>query len=179
MSAFELSLITLILLVGTSIIWSTVVVGIPPMPSSKKARQAVMQLVETAGEETGPIVDLGSGWGSLIIRLALKYPEREIVGYELSIVPWFVAVVVGRLLGLKNLMVYRQNFLTADLSSASVIVCYLFPAVMATLEAKLDEQKTTIRYLISNNFALPSRKAEKIIRVNDFYQSPVYCYRIN
>ncbi|MGK0441275.1 MAG: 16S rRNA A1518/A1519 N6-dimethyltransferase RsmA/KsgA/DIM1 with predicted DNA glycosylase [Pseudohongiellaceae bacterium] len=156
-------------------------VGISPMPSSKKARQAMMHLVETAGAgtESGPIVDLGSGWGSLIIRLAVKYPSRQVVGYELSIMPWFVAMLVSKLLGLKNLTVYRQDFLKADLSAASVIVCYLFPAGMAALDAKLAEQKTTIRYLISNNFALPSLSAEKTLNLDDFYQSPIYCYRIN
>lgn len=177
MSAFELALIALTLLVGTSIIWSTVIVGISPMPSSKKARQAVMHLIETAG--AGTIVDLGSGWGSLIIRLAVKYPGRQIVGYELSIVPWFITVLIAKLFSLKNLTVYRQDFLKADLSAASVIVCYLFPAGMAALDAKLAQQKTTIRYLISNNFALPSCQAEKTIQLDDFYQSPVYRYRIN
>lgn len=156
-------------------------VGISPMPSSKKARQAVMQLVDTAEAELGqgPIVDLGSGWGSLVIRLAVKYPGRKIVGYELSIMPWCVTVLIVKLLGLKNLTVYRQDFLKADLSAASVIVCYLFPAGMAALEAKLTEQKTTIRYLISNNFALPSFKPEQTIKVDDFYQSPVYRYRFD
>lgn len=62
------------------------------MPSSKKARLAVMQLIETAGIEgdtetsvgesiqaSGVIVDLGSGWGSLTIRMAMKYPDRQII----------------------------------------------------------------------------------------------------
>ena len=164
------------LLVGTSIIWSTVIVGISPMPSSKKARQAMMYLVETS--EVGPIVDLGSGWGSLVTRLAVRYPDRQIIGYELSIVPWFTTVLISKLLGLKNLKVYRQNFLNADLSAVSVIVCYLFPAGMAALDAKLADQPTTVQYLISNNFALPSLKPEKTIRLDDFYQSPIYRYRI-
>ena len=141
----------------------------------------MMLLVETAGEgaETVPIVDLGSGWGSLIVRLAMKYPDRQIVGYELSIMPWFVTVLISKLLGLKNLRVYRQDFLTADLSANAVIVCYLFPAGMLALDAKLAEQKTSIQYLISNNFALPSLQAEKTIRLNDFYQSPIYRYRLS
>ncbi len=183
MSVFELALIILALLVGASIIWSTITVGISPMPSSRKARKAIMQLVETPGardaEGRKTIVDLGSGWGSLIIRMAIKYPGRHIVGYELSLTPWFVSVVIAKCLGLKNLTIYRQNFLKADLSVASVIVCYLFPAGMTALEAKLTEQKTSIRYLISNNFALPSHKPEKTIMLDDFYRSPVYRYRIH
>ena len=189
MSVFELTLITLALLAGTSIVWSTVAVGISPMPSSKKARLAVMQLIETAEgeggvdeaytEESGAIVDLGSGWGSLIIRMAVKYPDRQIIGYELSLLPWFISVLSAKCLGLKNLTVYRQDFLKADLSAASIVVCYLYPAGMVALDTKLAEQNTSIRYLISNNFALPSYQAEKTIQLDDFYQSPVYRYRIN
>ena len=88
-------------------------------------------------------------------------------------------MLISTLLGLKNLRVYRQDFLKADLSAASLIVCYLFPAGMLALDAKLAEQKTSAQYLISNNFALTSMQAEKTIRLNDFYQSPVYRYRLS
>jgi len=154
------------------------------MPSSKKARDAIIQLLESAGEgtatetESWPIVDLGSGWGSLIIRLAMRYPGRQIVGYELSVLPWLVTVLIGKLLGLKNLSVYRQNFLKVDLSASSIMLCYLFPAGMRTLEEKLATEVTTARYVISNNFALPSLRAEKTLHLNDFYKSPVYRYRL-
>lgn len=191
LSVFELTLIALVLMAGTSIVWSTLAVGISPMPSSKKARLAVMQLIETAGREgdneggivesfdaSGTIVDLGSGWGSLTIGMAMKYPDRQIIGYELSCFPWAVSVIVAKCLGLTNLNVYRQDFLKADLSAASIVVCYLFPAGMVALETRLAEQKTSIRYLISNNFALPSSKPEKAIQLDDFYRSPVYRYRI-
>lgn len=183
MPAFELALIVLTLLLGLSIVWSTLIVGMSPMPSSKKARKAMMALVDVTGD--GPIVDLGSGWGGLMIALALEYPNRQVVGYELSIVPWIVAVLTSKALGLKNIRVYRQNFLEANLPAGSVVVCYLHPAAMIALEAKqglntkLTEPHTTIRYVISNNFALPSFKAEETIRLNDFYQSCVYRYRIN
>lgn len=147
------------------------------MPSSKKARQAIIDLVETAGG--GAIVDLGSGWGSLIIRLAMKYPDREVVGYELSFIPWLATVLMAKLLGLNNMTVHRQDFLLVDLSAASVIVCYLFPAGMAALEAKLAVPTMAVHYVISNNFSLPSYKAEKTVILDDFYRSPVYCYRIS
>jgi hypothetical protein len=49
---------------------------------------------------------------------------------------------------------------------------------MAALDAKLADEKTYVQYVISNNFALPSRQAEKTIRLDDLYQSPVYRYRI-
>lgn len=179
----ELGLIIFAVLLGLSIIWSTVITGISPMPSSSKARQVVMALIEAAEGEAegkvraGAIVDLGSGWGSLVIRLARKYPDRQVVGYELSLVPWFVSLCVAKCLGLDNLKLYRRDFLKADLSSVAVLVCYLFPGGMAALEGKLQgELAEGRRCLISNNFALPAVEVERVVRVDDFYRSPVYLY---
>ena len=146
------------------------------MPSSKKARQAIMQLADKTG--TGSIVDLGSGWGSLVIRLAIKYPDRKIIGYELSVIPWLATMTIKRILGIKNLDLYRQDYLTADLSGSAVIVCYLFPAGMSALENKLALEKMPIDFLISNNFALPSHQPINIIELDDLYRSPVYLYQI-
>lgn len=160
-----------------SVMWTTVAVGISPMPSNNKARDVIMQLVETAGD--GAIVDLGSGWGSLIIPLAMKYPGRQVLGYELSFVPWLTTVLISKLLHLKNLSVHRKNFLQADLSTASVLVCYLFPEGMKALEKKLVTEKALPRYLISNTFALPSYEPEQTIRLNDMYRSPIYRYKFD
>ncbi|WP_370277271.1 hypothetical protein, partial [Pontibacterium sp.] len=114
----------------------------------------------------------------LVIPLALKFPHRQIVGYELSIMPWLTAVLVKNLLRLKNLEIYRQDFLKSDWSGASVIVCYLFPGGMDSINNKLESEKSDIGFVISNNFALPSYQPDKIIRLNDFYNSPIYLYKI-
>ena len=187
MSVFEITLLTITLVIGFSIVWSTLSLGISPMPSSKKARQAMVQLsvetsLETGIESTsqtqrGAIFELGSGWGSLLIPLAKIYPQRQIVGYELSILPWFTSHLLIKLLGLKNVKVHRQNFLKADLRGASVIFCYLYPGGMKTLEDKLKLEHGALEYLISNNFSLPSHKPIKTTLLNDLYQSPIYLYK--
>ncbi len=177
MPIIEILLFTLTILAGVFIVWGSFKSGVSPMPSSKKARQAMIQLASEAGE--GSIYDLGSGWGHLVIRLALKYPERQIVAYELSILPWLTTKVLKQVLGLKNLELYREDFLKADLSNASVIMCYLFPDVMTAIKNKLEQEEGKTHFLISNNFALPSRQAIKTIRLTDFYKSPVYLYQMS
>ena len=92
--------------------------------------------------------------------------------------PWLTAVLVKKLLRLKNLELYRQDFLKSDWSGASVIVCYLFPGGMDSINNKLESEKSDIGFVISNNFALPSYQPDKIIRLNDFYNSPIYFYKI-
>lgn len=179
MLVVEITVFTLVVFAGASIIWSSLRLGISPMPSSRKARRAMLELMGETQAETGQIVELGSGWGNLLIALAQAYPQREVVGYELSFIPWLTSVIFKRLLGLHNLQVHRKNFLQADLTHAEVVVCYLFPQVMQALEYKLTNQVGQTRYLISNNFALPSHTPIKTLKINDFYRSPIYLYAFN
>lgn len=146
------------------------------MPSSKKAYQTIVMLVGETG--TGPIYDLGSGWGSLVIRLAKTYPERQVVGYELSFFPYLVSKIIKRILRLNNLALYREDFLKVDLKDASVLTCYLIPALMNKIKHKIKHESGELHFIISNNFSLPTYQASKVIQLNDFYKSPVYLYQI-
>ena len=181
-------LIFLMLFCAGSIVFSTIKAGIPPMPSSNKAHCAMLKLVDeadntdeidnnTAATDIGAIVDLGSGWGSLVIRIAKKYPQRKIVGYELSFLPWLISKLLKNLLGLNNLTLHRTDFFKVDLSNASVVVCYLYPGAMKKLSDKLHAENNTINFLISNNFSLPTWKPYKTIQIDDFYKSTVYLYK--
>ena len=176
MSVLEIIAVVSILLIVISIAWSTARVGISPTPSSGKARDVMIKLM--ADTSAGPVYDLGSGWGGLVIRLARKYPDRKIVGYEVSFVPWLVSVFFKKMLGLPNLEIYKKNFLQADLSGADVLVCFLHTDGMRQLAQKLTAGEGFNGFLISNYFALPSCQPEVSMRINDFYQSPIYCYRL-
>ncbi len=171
---FEIILIAAIGLCGLSIAWFTLKLGISPMPSSAKACRAILKASEQAGE--GSIIDLGSGWGTLLFALARKYPERPVIGYELSWLPWAYSQACKTIFGLHNLNVLRQNFLTADLSEASLLVCYLFPEGMIDLQQKLSHGQHPDTLLISSTFALPDREPTQTIRLDDLYNTPIYIY---
>jgi hypothetical protein len=146
------------------------------MPSSNKAYKAMMNLAEETG--TGTIIDLGSGWGNFIIPMAKRYPQRQLVGYELSLLPWFISCLLKRVLGLKNITLHRQNFYQADLMNAEIVVCYLFPDAMTKIKNELLNEQHKIKFIISNNFALPSYKPKKVIVLDDFYRTPIYLYKL-
>ena len=162
--------------IAMSLIYSTIKVGISPMPSSKKAYQAMLALADETG--TGPIVDFGSGWGNFVIPMAKRNPQRQVIGYELSLLPWLSSTLLKKTGRLKNLTLYRQNFYQVNLPASAVIVCYLYPQAMHKIKHKILAKQPNIDFLISNNFALLSCQPEKIIRLNDFYKSPVYLYKI-
>ncbi len=146
------------------------------MPSSSKAYKAIQALVDETGTEA--IIDLGSGWGNLIIPLAKHRPQRLVIGYELSWLPWLISTALKKALRLENLILQRANFLQVKLPTASVLICYLYPEAMVKIATKLQQEQPDINFLISNNFALPASKPDKTILLNDFYKSPIFLYKI-
>ncbi|MCF7938557.1 MAG: class I SAM-dependent methyltransferase [Spirochaetales bacterium] len=185
--AFWLSIVTLVfsVLVVLSLLWYTFKTGISPMPSSARFRGVIAAVLKKTGKE--PVIDLGSGWGGLVVDVAARYPERRVIGYELSPVPWFVSVVRKKLRRLPNLVLYRRNFLEEELPAGTILICYLFGGGMERLERKLvtkmlsspDSKCPLPAYLVlSNTFAFPRIKPDQVYKLNDMYNTPVYLYKI-
>jgi hypothetical protein len=163
-----------VLLAIISIVWSTLKTGMSPMISSGKAREAMLASISEPID--GPLIDLGSGWGTIVIALARKYPHQQVIGYELSWLPWMVSVIWKYSLGLDNLRLYRKDFSKAELSNASVLFCYLFPGGMLSLQEKLKRELVNEVLIVSNTFALPSCEPIKTIRLKDIHHTPIYVY---
>ncbi len=123
----------------------------------------------------GPIMDLGSAWGSLAIAFARAHPQRQVIGYELSFLPWLVSLAWARLAGLSNLRFHRADFRQAELGSAAVLLCYLFRRGMQELANQLSHEASR-PLLISNTFALPSTPADEVITLDDLYRTRIYVY---
>ena len=113
----------------------------------------------------------------MVIAFARKYPQKQVIGYELSLLPWMYSVIRKKLLGLNNLQIYRRNFFSADLKTAGLLVCYLFPKGMSKLKQKLDSEDIHVT-MVSNTFALPDCKASMKINLDDVYHTPIYFYRL-
>lgn len=178
MPFLEIALIGIVFLLGLSILWSTLTTGISPMMSSATARRAMLEALDRSSElpASEPIIDLGSGWGTLIIAAAKKYPKQQVIGYELSWLPWIFSVCWKCILGLDNLTIYRKNFNKFDINHANVLFCYLFSEAMAILEQKLTQERSDNIVIISNTFALPNNKPSDTIQLDDFHRTKIYTY---
>ncbi len=163
-----------------AVVGYTLKTGISPMPSSAAARRETLRFIAEYSEpdRQKTIVDCGSGWGNLAIALARRFPQHQVVGYELSPVPWLASVLLKHLLRLDNLTLYRRDLFKADFSQVDIVTCFLFPQGMALLERKIQEEGSSIELVISNFFAFPSRQADKIVRLRDWHASPIYLYRL-
>lgn len=92
-----------------------------PMP-----QEVVERMLVVAGIKKGDVVyDLGSGDGRVLITAAKKYGARG-VGYEIDGGLIKLARENARKEGVESLVEFRhEDFLTADLSPASVVTLYL------------------------------------------------------
>lgn len=173
---FELMVIAAGFIAAASLLWFTLKTGISPMPSSAKARAAMLEASSMADD--GVILECGSGWAGLLFALARKYPDRQVIGYELSWLPWLYSVIAKRLLGLSNVEIHCADFLKADLTDVSLICCYLYPGGMQQLSDKLTEEPQSGTMLISNTFALPGHEPALSLQLNELYRGAILIYEL-
>ena len=172
----ELVLLLILLSGVVSVVWHSLRTGISPMPSSRKAQEAILSLIHVQQDDV--IIDAGSGWGGVAINAAKRFPDARVIGYELSPLPWLISRIRQKLFGIENLMFYRQDYRNEDLSCAAFIICYLFPDGMKILREKLQREKNFSGEIISNTFALRGYHPEKVIRLNDLSRTPIYLYHL-
>lgn len=177
----ELLPILLILLAMLSILTGTLRTGISPMPSSGKAHLQVIRFLEQmpASDTPRQLVECGSGWGNLAFKLAQRFPDDRITGYELSLLPWLTSRLLAALRRQRNLHFVRASFLKQDLSDADILISYLHPQGMQKLQQQLaNDPADHTRQLISIYFALPHHQAVEQQILRDLHRTQVYRYRL-
>lgn len=175
--SLQLFLWATVLVVMVSIVVGVVRTGISPMPSSRKAVQHVVKFA--VPPRPGPIVELGAAWGSLAIPLARAFPDRRIIAYEVSTIPWLFLWLRVRICRLNTIDVIRRDFFRDDLGKAAVVVCYLYPGGMTQLSSKLRSELVPGTVVVSNTFALPGWVAENTIQLQDMYRTKIYRFVVD
>lgn len=172
MSYFWLFFLFLLSVSFASIVIWTIRNGISPMPTSAKVKRALLEALPSKVE--GDIYELGSGWGTLALSLAQKYPEGQVIGFETSPIPYWVS----RLIAKPHVQYLRKDLFQANLSKAKMVVCYLYPACMTRLKTKLEHELAQDCLVVSHTFSIPGWKAHKIVEVDDLYKTKIYFYQL-
>lgn len=173
----ELVLLGLVLAAVAAIGIYTVITGISPVPTPPRVTRMMLGLAPDQ-LAPGPIADLGSGWGNLARAFARAYPDREVIGFEMSPLPYACARLWQAVFPLANLTFRRADFRRADLSGLALAVCYLYPGGMARLAVKLADELRPGTPVVSHFFTMPGWTPEVSRRAPDQYASPVYLYRV-
>lgn len=146
------------------------------MPSSGKAVKCMLEAIPK--DFSGKIIDLGSGWGTLVFPLAERFPNSQVVGYENSPIPYLFTKIRQFLRPLPNLVIRRTDFFKESLEDANLIFCYLYSGEMQMIKDHLLGKLSPGTWIISNTFAMPGLKSVSTYILDDLYKTRVYVYRI-
>lgn len=142
------------------------VTGAPFVPSTNPTARAMIDLARiTPGMR---VYDLGSGNGKLLFLAAKE--GATAVGFEIN--PFLVLLSWMRTLAspYRNWVTTRwQNFWSADLSRADVVLVYLLPWRMEQLKNKLQKELKPGSLVISNSFIFPGWNILRQDRKNHTY----------
>ncbi len=140
-------------------------------------RSRISEILEAVPMQEGQIlVDLGCGDGR-VLRMASRLYRIRGVGYELNLLAYIKAKL--QCLGCHRIKVKWQNFWQADLSTADVVFCYLFPDVMKDMSVKLQKELKNGATVISCNFPIPDLELQSVLRPSgSLINDPVYIYTI-
>jgi len=138
----------------------------PWVPVFKKDIERILRLANISENDT--VVDLGSGDGRILAAVANNSKAQVIIGYELSFVPYLWSKIKMIILGLsKRVEVRYSDFLTRDLSQATVIFCFLTPMAMKKLKPKFRKELKIGTKVISYSFSIQDWHPEVIDKPNE------------
>lgn len=173
-----ITVLTLIIgiLILFSILWSTYKNGISPMPTSSKVKKDLLKLLPPS--LSGPVYELGGGWGTLSFSVAKKYPSNRVIVFENSLVPFIFCKMAKLFYRTPNLQFLFRDFYSESIHDASLVICYLYPEAMQKLKLKFENELFPHTCVISHTFAIPGWVPDVIFYVNDLYQTPIYIYKM-
>ena len=123
------------------------------------------------------VLDIGSGTGTFVLRLAALRPYWEVSGAELAPLPFLISKWRAR--KLSNVRIERQDFWRLPLSQYTLVYAFLSPEPMNDLWRKARHEMPPGSLLVSNSFPIQNQKPELTIAVGDRRQTLLYCYRIS
>ncbi len=132
--------------------WTTFRTQVPFYPSNAATWNAVAALLPAA--RSLRFIDIGSGFGGLVMHLAARRPECRFVGIELAPLPWLASVVRARIRRSAGRFV-RGDYGRLHFAGQDVVFAYLSPAAMPALWQKARSEMHEGALLLSFEFPIP------------------------
>ncbi|WP_235946423.1 class I SAM-dependent methyltransferase [Saccharibacillus alkalitolerans] len=173
------TLAAVVLLLLLLIVIASVRNGITPMPTSRPVRRMVMREIGMLANRS-EIVEAGSGFGTLALNLARRFPMCRVTGVENSLVPLLAARLLGRInrMGPSRLAFRRGDLFRYPYEEADLVVCYLHPAAMRRLGPVLQEKAKEGARIVSVFFAFDDWEPDSVLVCGDLYRTKVYVYSV-
>ena len=148
----ELFLAAFLLLV--LVFWSTFRTQVPFYPSGRAVRKALASLL--AASRAPRVIDIGSGFGDLVLDLARRRPDAQVEGIEIAPLPWLASRLRARLSRSRARFVLG-DYERLDFGAYDLVFAYLSPAAMEGLWRKAEREMRPGSRLASYEFRMPAR----------------------
>ncbi|TBV07555.1 class I SAM-dependent methyltransferase [Phytopseudomonas dryadis] len=148
--------------------WNSFGERVPLYLTGAGSRRELASLLEQRGAHFS-FVDLGCGPAGTLLWLARRFPQAQFVGVETAPLPYVIARL--RCLGRRNCRIRYENLWHTELSGFDVAYCFLSPAPMARLWAKVDAELPAGAWLVSNSFDIPGVAPQRVIELDDWRAS--------
>ena len=153
----------------------TLIGGAPFVPTPMAA---VKKMAEVAKLKKGhKVCDIGCGDGRAVYIAANKY-GADATGYELSPLVYGLARL-RKLFWRSKAKILFRNFKTLTFHDVDVIMCYLLPETLATLQPKLEKELKKGAKVVSYAFQISGWTPKHIEPKNaEKNLSPIYVYEM-
>lgn len=119
------------------------------LPTSKRARKRIYELINKYKPEAKSFYDLGCSRGGLVINVKKKFPQTCVYGIDKNRIRLFFAKARALLAG-KRVNFRQADIFQYDFSDADVIYTYLWYDLMPPLEDKLQKELKPGAVVITN-----------------------------
>lgn len=155
----------------------TIVSGVPYYPSSKLVYEEILKLIPA--DRPMRFIDLGCGFGTLLLYISKHRPLCRCEGLEISPMAWFVTKIrflVYRLMKKRKCYVMFKDLFNFDLSSYDIVYTFLAPPPMPKVWEKVVKEMPEGSIFISNTFEAPAQ-ASRIIPLEGKLQKNLFIYK--
>lgn len=154
--------------------WNALTERVPLYLTGTAAEQQLIQRLARLPSDFR-FIDLGSGLGGTLLRLAHAYPSAHFMGVETA--PLTFALCWLRCLPQRNCRVRFRSFWRESLADHDVVYCFLSPAPMPALWQKARNEMRPGALLISNSFEVPGVEPQEILPIEDWRRSRLLIWR--
>lgn len=102
------------------------------------------------------VIDMGSGFGSLVLDIAKAHPEIKVIGVEVDCIGYLISKFRLWRSGLDNAHFKRGDFMKFDISKADVLMFYIGRNFFVKVEDKLKTELKDNALFFSNAFEVKS-----------------------
>ena len=136
----------------------------PPICCCGKLKEGLLKDISEYLEKAPAgktLVDLGSGWGTLLLPLAKKFPQHKFVGVERAFTPYHVSCIRGH--RLQNLEFIKGDLFDYHLEKVDIAISFLIGFIMPALTKKFKDELPKGSIVYSPRFPLAGVKPDRVV----------------